>query len=90
MTPALEQSISSHLLDVTTGEPHLVPVLADGTVLWSIPIPADRPPTGRRLIGITSQLGLEHAEDWLGSHPNWICSMEQPSARLAELSIDVP
>lgn len=89
MTPATDQPIASHLLDVTTGQPLLVPVLADGTVLWSIPVPLDRPPTGRRLIGITSQLGLDHAEDWLDAHPNWICSMEQPSARHAELSIDV-
>lgn len=92
MTPNLDQPIAKYLLDVTTGQPLLLPVLADGTVLWSTPVPVleHRPPQGQRLIGVTSQLGLEHAQEWLDTHPEWIHAIEQPTARLADLTIDEP
>lgn len=75
-------------LDVSCGEPCFVPVAEDGRVVFGMSVLTDRSPG--HLIGVVSQEGVEHAEQWKEANPNWILDYSCVSDLIGEaVSIDL-
>lgn len=75
-------------LDVTTGWPQFVPVDGD-TVHWALVCESDRCPG--ELVGVVSQLGEKHVEQWCAANPLWFVDWASTAhirgdlARVAEI-----
>lgn len=57
------------VLDVSGDTPRFAPVDDDNVVYWGMAVTTERCPGS--LVGVASQLGHVHAEQWADDNPGW-------------------